>query len=485
MQITIQVLSQEERNQVHERSLKVLETTGVRVDSAAGRRILAEAGARVNDNLHLVHFPRSLVDECLRLTARNFSLGARRHGWNLPMNAGECTLLADGEAIQVLDRHSGRHRPVTPQDWHEATRLIDALDEIGVYWSMVQGGGSSSSMARRVRYWRNIFSNFSKHVQDSLYDAESAPWLLEVLQVIFGDRQRVRELHPWSYLLCPQSPLIIEEKGTDGYLALQGWDVPVAIMPMPLMGGTAPGKMIATAIQGNSEVLAALCLVQAAAPGTPVIYAPVLAAMNPRTGLYSGGAIENGLLGVAVSEMARYYGLPVEASGGGTDQFIPGIQAAYERSLNALLPALSWPDILVGPGLLGSSTILSLEQLLIDVEIFRMSTHAHRGIESGEENWLEEVICRVGPGGHYLGERSTVDGIRSGEWYISELGKHDAQRAALSDGSPLLAETRLLVDEILSEHQPLPLSAEAQSELCKIEARAAELVDGVPGSQVA
>ena len=477
MQTTIQVLSPEERSQVHERSLKVLATTGVRVDSAAGRRILAAAGALVNENLQLVCFPRSLVEECLRLTARNFSLGARRSGWNLPMNAGDCTLLADGEAIQVLDRHSGQHRPVTPQDWHEATRLIDALDEIGVYWSMVQGGGDSGSMARRVRYWRNIFSNFSKHVQDSLYDAESAPWLLEVLQVIFGDCQRVRELHRWSYLLCPQSPLILDEKAIDAYLALQGWDVPVAIMPMPLMGGTAPGKMIATAIQGNCEVLATLCLVQAAAPGTPVIYAPVLASMNPRTGLYSGGAIENGLLGVAVSEMARYYGLPVEASGGGTDQYIPGIQAAYERSLNVLLPALSWPDILVGPGLLGSSTILSLEQLLIDVEIFRMSSHAHRGIETGEENWLEDVICRVGPGGHYLGERSTVDGIRSGEWYISELGKHDAQRTALSDISPLLAETRLLVDEILAQHQPLPLSAEAQAELGKLESRAAELVD--------
>jgi trimethylamine--corrinoid protein Co-methyltransferase len=477
MQTTIQVLSPEERHQVHERSLKVIATTGVRVDSAAGRRILVAAGAQSNENLQLVRIPRSLVEECLRLTTRNFTLGARRPGWNLPMNAGDCTLLADGEAIQVLDRHSGQHRPVTPQDWREATRLIDALDEIGVYWSMVQGGGDNSSMARRVRYWHNIFSNFSKHVQDSLYDAESAPWLLEVLQVIFGDRQRVRELHPWSYLLCPQSPLILDEKAIDAYLALQGWDVPVAIMPMPLMGGTAPGKMIATAVQGNCEVLATLCLVQAAAPGTPVIYAPVLGAMNPRTGLYSGGAIENGLLGVAVTEMARYYGLPVEASGGGTDQFIPGIQAAYERSLNALLPALSWPDILVGPGLLGSSTILSLEQLLIDVEIFRMSTHAHRGIETSEENWLEDVICRVGPGGHYLGERSTVDGIRSGEWYISELGKHDAQRVALSEGSPLLAETRLLVDEILSQHQPLPLSAEAQAELRKIEARAAELAD--------
>ena len=48
-----------------------------------------------------------------------------------------------------------------------------------------------------------------------------------------------------------------------------------------------------------------------------------------------------------------------------------------------MLPLLSWPDILVGPGLLGGSMILNLEQLLIDVEMFRMCKRAHTGSNSG------------------------------------------------------------------------------------------------------
>ena len=99
---------------------------------------------------------------------------------------------------------------------------------------------------------------------------------------------------------------------------------------------------------------------QAAAPGTPFIYAPALAVMDPRSGRYSAGTIENGLLSAASVEMARYYGLPVEASGGGTDHYVPGIQPGYERALSSLLPVLSWPDILVGPGLLGGSMVLCL-----------------------------------------------------------------------------------------------------------------------------
>ena len=114
--------------------------------------------------------------------------------------------------------------------------------------------------------------------------------------------------------------MIIEGPRTDAYLELLGWDIPVAVMPMPLMGGTGPGSLISTTVLGNSEVLAMLCLVQAGAPGTPFIYAPVLAMMNPRSGGYSGGAIEGGLLSAAAVEMARYYGLPVEATGMATDQ---------------------------------------------------------------------------------------------------------------------------------------------------------------------
>ncbi len=149
-----------------------------------------------------------------------------------------------------------------------------------------------------------------------------------MLQAIFGDKETIRQTHPFSFLICPQSPLIIEEAHTDAYLALKGWDIPVAIMPMPLMGGTGPGNMISMTVLGNCEVLAMLCLIQAADPGTPFIYAPVLAVMNPRTGMYSAGAVENSLLSCAAIEMARYYELPIEGTGGGTDTFAPGIQAS-------------------------------------------------------------------------------------------------------------------------------------------------------------
>jgi len=469
----LQLLSEDERASVHERTLKILAETGLRVDTAKGRRALRSAGAEVDENTHIVRFPRALVEASLRLAPKEFTLGARRPGWDLPMNAGDCALMADGEGITVIDRKTGQHRPSTFQDWLEATRLLDALDEVGVYWDMVRRGEEDESIPVTISYWRHVFSNFSKHVQDSSPTAAHSPWLLEVLQVVFGDRETLRQKHPFSFLVCPQSPLVIEEQHTDAYLELAGWDIPVAVMPMPLMGGTGPGNMISMTILGNCEVLAMLCLIQAAAPGTPVIYAPALAVMNPRTGLYSAGAIENGLLNCAAIEMARYYGLPVEGSGGGTDAYAPGIQSTFERAMNALLPMLSWPDLLVGAGLLGGSMILSLEQLVIDAEVFRMCRQAHRGIPTSEGDWLDAVIQRVGPGGHFMGEKSTAANMRSGEWLMPRLGVHDTQRAWENAGRrDILEQARERVDALLAEHKPMPLPIEAERELLKLEKKA-------------
>lgn len=475
MRTLLQVLSINERDQVHERTLKILSKTGVRVDTAQGRRFLEDAGAVVDEDTHIVRFPRALVEASLDMAPKDFILGARRPDWDLKMNGGNCTMLIDGEATFVLDRETGERRPPTFSDWLETTKLIDALDEIGLYWSMIELSEvrHGKSTAELVTYWRHLFRNFSKHVQDGIKRPEQAPWLLEVLQVIFGDKETIRQKHPLSFLLCPQSPLIIDGPHTDAYLALKGWDVPVGIMPMPLMGATAPGSLISLTILGNCEVLAMLCLLQAASPGTPVIYAPALAVIDPRTGRYKAGAIESALTGAAATEMARYYGLPVEASGLGTDHHVPSIQAGYERGMGGFLPALSWPDILVGPGLLGGSMILSQQQLLIDVEMFRMYKQARRGIVTSEDKWMDEVIEKVGPGGNFLGQRSTRAGIRNGEWYMGEIGLHDPYETWEISGKPsLLEEINEKLDHILDTHQPLPLTEEAEKELARIQERA-------------
>jgi trimethylamine--corrinoid protein Co-methyltransferase len=143
------------------------------------------------------------------------------------------------------------------------------------------------------------------------------------------------------------------------------------------------------------------------------------------------------------------------------------------------MPLLSWPDLFVGPGLLGGSMILSLEQIVIDIEIFRMNRQAQRGIPTDDDRWLEDVISKVGPAGNYLGEKSTIRGIRSGSWLVNQLGVHQPLKAWEQAGRPgVLDEAREKVDHILKKHTPLPFSEEIEKELLRVHDRATRSLEG-------
>ena len=120
--------------------------------------------------------------------------------------------------------------------------------------------------------------------------------------------------------------------------------------------------------------------------------------------------------------------------------------------------------------------ILSQEQLLIDVEMFRMYRQAHRGMVTDEEKWLDEVIEQVGPGGNFLGQRSTRKGIREGEWHIGDIGVHEPFESWEAAGRPSLrVEINEKIDHILATHQPLPLGDHVEQELAKLQKKANDI----------
>ncbi len=472
MQTELQVLSGDELSRIHEETLKILAGSGVRIDSQRARDYLRQAGAGVDENTHIIRFPCELVENCLDLAPKDFSLGARRTGKSVLMNRNACGVVMDGGAIYTYDHTAGTRRPSCQEDWYLATRLGDCLEDIDVYWSAIEGCWGHTP-ADVVSYWHAIFKNFSKHVQDATMTPEESRWMLEVLQVVFGDRNQVRDTHPVSFVLCPASPLVIEAQYTDAYLETLDWAIPAAVMTMPLLGISGPASLISELLLINCETLAMLCLIQSAAPGTPFIYAaaPVVADMH--SGRFGSGEVEHSLLGAAVTEIARMYHLPVEASVGGSDQSIPCIQAGYERALNYVLPIMALPDLIVAPGLLGGSTIFSPEQLVIDCEIIRRCKRLAKGIGSRTEQWLGEVITEMGASANYLKHPSTRCLVRSGEIYRSKLGFHGSYDHWLASGSPdFLTETHQEVQDLLAGWAPFPLSETVEKELASLEARA-------------
>ena len=110
MQTVVEILTADELAQVHERTLKVLPSTGCASTRTKGAASSRPPAPQVDEATRMVRFPRALVEEALRLAPKQFSLGGRRDGFSHPLNAGEFTLLADGGATTLLDRRTGERR---------------------------------------------------------------------------------------------------------------------------------------------------------------------------------------------------------------------------------------------------------------------------------------------------------------------------------------------------------------------------------------
>lgn len=105
-----------------------------------------------------------------------------------------------------------------------------------------------------------------------------------------------------------------------------------------------------------------------------------------------------------------------------------------------------------------------------------MCRAAHDGITTGADRWLEDVLESVGPGGHFLGERSTRSGMRGDEWFVPRLGTQDAREVWEAAGRPdVVDEAREEVADILATHEVPRLDDDIERELTALEARAAVL----------
>jgi len=134
---------------------------------------------------------------------------------------------------------------------------------------------------------------------------------------------------------------------------------------------------------------------------------------------------------------------------------------------------LSDPDVLVGPGLLGGATILCLEQIIIDIEMIRLARQARTGTPVRDDLWLDELLERIGPGGSFLGERSTRQNVRSGEWRPSDLGVQGSWDTWRAAGSPTtVAAARERVEQLLTEQVSLPFSDDQAAALADLQRRA-------------
>ena len=142
-----------------------------------------------------------------------------------------------------------------------------------------------------------------------------------------------------SIMQCTTSPLGHDGGSLDAGLVAAEAGLPVGYMTMASCAFTGPATLAGSLVVGNAEVIAALALMELAAPGCPVYYAAAQTAMDLRSGAYTGGGPEDFLFGAATNQLADFYRVPLSMGAFATGAKAPDWQAGVE---NSLVDA-SWP----------------------------------------------------------------------------------------------------------------------------------------------
>jgi trimethylamine--corrinoid protein Co-methyltransferase len=385
------VLSGEEEQRIHEAALCVLEEVGLKVARPSLVAKLKEHGFPTPASDRVL-IPRARVEEALKSAPRNVRLGARDPDKQVVLDGTRCYTATSGCGSKTLDIDTGEVRPSSLADVAASARLADGLDEYDVYWTMISAQDVEPSM-RVARGFLAALQNTVKPIQviDACNSAEAEMLVLMARQLEAAD---IMHGPPVSMLNSVITPLRLDPDGTEASMAFAREGLPVVCCSMPIGGVTSPATPAGTVMLAHAEILAFVTLLQSFYPGCPLIYCPFPVFADPRTGITNYWDPRSEWLYCASLQLGRRTALPCF----GTDY---------------LLSLVSAPDLCTGGGMLETSTVLSLEQLVLDAERTRDVRISVAPQDTGPDALAVDVVRKVGPGGHFLGQRHTTTHMKS------------------------------------------------------------------------
>ncbi len=472
MQLISQILSDAEKESLHAETLRILWEAGVKFNSQKALGLLEKNGARVDHETRIVRIPEDLVRQALETSPESFVLGARNPAHNYPLPSPVSRYAMDGTAAFAQDFQTGQRRYGTDKDNQLALRVFQHMDMGVMAWPAV-AAEDKPSHSRPLYEWFTTAKYCSKHLQHELHTVEQAAYLAEGLIAISGSEQALVRSNAFSFIYCPVAPLVHDGPMMDAYLELGSLNVPVMMLPMPVPGSTGPASLFGTICVANAEALSSIVVYQLAHPGRPMIFSSATGTIDFRNGAYTAGTPEMGLMSGALAEMGRYYALPSTSAGCTADAHAPGPQAVLEKFVTSIVPVLAGSDVIVGFGELDGDQLLVLEQIVVDNEISHLCERVFQGVDSGPEKVLTDDVLNVGPGGHFLAQKTTRKLSRTDEFYLSGLLDRNTLEAWQALGEPdLYANARRKVEEILAAPVEDPLPEDTFGKLDEILSRA-------------
>jgi trimethylamine--corrinoid protein Co-methyltransferase len=473
-----EVLSQEEVERIHDASMEVLSTVGIKVEWKPARDRFRQAGADVDDKGACVRIPEKLVRWAANQAPEQFGLyGAMPEdggtGLCLDIGGDQVCFAGLGTPTHIIDMDTGERRPCTMDDVIRHIQLINGCQHIHNSQMDVWPNDIPMTTIHTEAIWAWVHHS-RKPFGMGCYGYLPTLDMMRMMAIASGGKEEMRR-RPTFFAICSVgSPLEMLQMQLEGLFICADYGQPLAMSPEAIAGATAPVTLAGLLVQQNANIMAHVTLAQIYRPGTPVLYGTVSTIANMRLGTVALGSVETGLISAGAAQMARYYGLPCRSVGAATESKLEDLQAGLERTATLLPAVLAGVDFITCGGTLDSTMLESDALLMLDDELCGAALRLARGVDVNDDTLALDLIQQIGFSGNYLAEGHTARHFRQ-EHFIPNLLPREPYDAWEKAGArSALDHAKERVREVLSKHRPRELDPALEQELAAYRQMVAE-----------
>ena len=411
----LNLLTPEQIATIHEKSLQILATVGVRVDSPRAREVFARAGVRVEDDR--AYIPAELVENAIARAPAAIDIYDRRGAFAFRVGPDEPPGFGIGvTALYYQDPITDAITPFSRKNMADMVRLGNALSEydlvstVGVVQDVDPGVSDLYATLEMI-------ANTVKPLVALVADEHRYEDVLNLAETLHGDLAEKPFIIPY---FNPISPLVINAGTTDKMFSTIERGLPFIYSNYGMAGATTPITAAGALTLLNAELLAGLTWSQLLRPGTPVILGSLPAFFDMR-GVGSFYDAHSYLINLACAEMMVHYRLPHAGTSGSGIGWGADLIAAGHQWMNHLTSVMGAVGMVPFVGDSFDSKTFAPALAVYANDVIAQARRMAQGFALDDDSLALDDVAAAGPGGDFLMASSTLAHFRhayftSGVW---------------------------------------------------------------------
>jgi trimethylamine--corrinoid protein Co-methyltransferase len=463
MQPKLELLTPDIVVRILDEAYQLMQNPGIKVQSAAARELLVDAGATVDGDV--VNIPERVIRKALDSTPEEFYLHDRDGHPKIHYGADSVHFDPGSSGVHILDSETLEHKSSYTQDLLRVVKVAEMLPEYAAQSTAIVCNEVPKTIGDLYRlYIVILFSR--KPIVTGSFSVQNLPIMFDMLALFAGGRQALAERPQVVFDVCPSPPLIWSEFGAENLIELAHARVPAQLISMPLAGAAAPVTLLGSIVQHAAESLSGIAIHQLANPGAPIVWGGAPAIFDMRHGTTPMGAIETAMIDAAYAQVGKSLNLPTQAYLGASDAKVVDAQAGLESGITAMIGALAGINMISGAGMLDFLACQSPEKLVVDAEGIGMALRLLAGIEARTETLATALFEGINFKGDFLKQKITRELFSKEQYLPSSVIDRDTIRGWQASGSPdTFARAKARTHELLTAYEKPHYSPEQESDL--------------------